>query len=363
MDLQSPEVRHPTDAPTHPNRAFLLTAPGTTAIAVVRLVGPLVGPFLRARFARPARLGRAVHADLRDGDRVVDDPVVALVRDDCADVSLHGGPWVVRSALDLMARAGFDVGPAPDDPLPPDAVDADADDPVGREVLQFLPLARTELGVRALLAQPAAWADMMRSGPTPAEAAAALADRAMDRLLRPAGVAIVGAANVGKSTLANQLFGRERSITADLPGTTRDWVGELADLDGVPILLVDTPGLRATDDPIEQAAVVRARPLVAAADVVVVVVDAARPLDAEQRGPLVSYPGAVVVANKTDRPAAWDAGARLGGREVVRVVATAGRGVDELRRAILRRIGCEAFEAVRPMCWTERQRRVLLAHR
>ena len=102
-----------------------------------------------------------------------------------------------------------------------------------------------------------------------ADLPAILADRSLWWLLHPPRVAIVGRPNVGKSTLANQLFARERSITADLPGTTRDWVGELADVNGLAVMLVDTPGLRDAADPIERAAIAGARGQIAAADLVV----------------------------------------------------------------------------------------------
>ncbi len=92
---------------------------------------------------------------------------------------------------------------------------------------------------------------------------------------------------------------------------------------------------------------------------VVVVIDAARPMDAEQRAAVDGHPAAVVAANKVDRPAAWDAGAELAGREVVRVVATAGEGVADLQSAILRRLGCADLDTAKPRCWTERQRGVL----
>ena len=370
----------PLDAPaaagpaSPSGRAVVLTPPGSAAIAVIRVVGPGVPAFLARHFTKKPHLGRAVHGDLREGDRVIDDPVVVLVRDDAADLNLHGGPWVLTATLDLLARNGFEVaaGPSADGPLPDEAVDpppagtgnvgdgtgatAAADDPIWREVLAYLPLARTELAVRALLAQPAAWAGLLATRPSAEQARRMLADRTMDRLLSPPRVAIVGPANVGKSTLANQLFGRERSITADLPGTTRDWVGEVADVGGVAVMLVDTPGLRPTDDPIERAAIERSRGQVESADVVAVVLDAARAMDAEQRAAVDEHPAAVVVANKVDRPAAWDAAAELAGREVVRVVATTGEGVADLQAAVLRRLGCADLDPAKPRCWTERQR-------
>ena len=114
-----------------------------------------------------------------------------------------------------------------------------------REMLAHLPLARTELGVRVLLAQTGRLGGLRRGAAAGSGRDAGrelLADRSLWWLLHPPRVAIVGAANAGKSTLANQLFAQERSITADLPGTTRDWVGEVADIDGLPVMLVDTPG-------------------------------------------------------------------------------------------------------------------------
>ena len=111
--------------------AILLTPPGSAAIAVVRLAGAGVPSFLRTHFSRPAVEGRCVHGDLKDGTRVVDDPVVVLHRGGAgADVNLHGGPWVVRSVLELARRAGFDVMERPELPLPNEAVDADTE--IGR---------------------------------------------------------------------------------------------------------------------------------------------------------------------------------------------------------------------------------------
>src|SRR5439155_5592202 len=98
-----------------------------------------------------------------------------------------------------------------------------------------------------------------------------LADRALTNLLSLPKVAIIGPANVGKSTLANQLFAQERSITADIPGTTRDWVGEIANIDGLAVQLYDTPGLREAADEIEAAAIERSRGVVDEADLLIVV--------------------------------------------------------------------------------------------
>src|SRR5256885_667781 len=92
------------------NRAILLTAPGTSALAVVRLIGPKVHQFLQQHFSRAVSPARAVHGTLKSGDAVIDDPVVVLAPDRTwADISLHGGPWVVRATLDLAERCGFEI--------------------------------------------------------------------------------------------------------------------------------------------------------------------------------------------------------------------------------------------------------------
>jgi tRNA modification GTPase len=337
------------------NLAILLTAPGSAAIAVVRIKGPLVSGFLRAHFSKPARIGRCVHGDLHDGGRVIDDVVVVLIDDTTADLNLHGGPWVVRSTLDLAARDGFVVQDSAKLPLPHEATDGQT--LLEQEVLSHLPLARTELGVRVLLAQVDAWTTLKSSSsPSREVIERILADRTLDSLLHPPRVAIIGPANVGKSTLANQLFARERSITADVPGTTRDWVGEIANVDGLPVMLLDTPGLRETENRIEYAAIERSREEIQRADLIVLVIDASRPLEGEQAALLDEYPNAIRVINKIDRPAGWNVAA-LGG---LPSIAITGEGIDALRRAVGRSFcGEEPMTVDRPRCWTERQRAIL----
>ena len=358
------------------NRAYLLTPPGPAAIAVVRLIGPAVQPFLAAHLSKSARQNRPTHANLYDGETILDDPVVVLLDNGhVADINLHGGPWVVRSVLDLARREGFSVvsdPPSPDSPVPLQA--ADGATVLEREVNAHLPLARTELAARVLLDQPVSWSALIdRVTPRPGEEAhlarwlqraeqikselhGILEDNSLHWLLHPPRVAIIGAPNVGKSTLANRLFAQERVITADLPGTTRDWVGEIANLDGLAVMLVDTPGIRKTDDAIEAQAIAASGEQIKSADLVIVVMDATRPLEGEQAAVLEAWPDALRVVNKTDLAPAFDLNLVHG----VRTIGTTGAGTDDLRREIRSRFGVTpGFDEKWPRWWTERQKKIL----
>ncbi|HEY8391496.1 MAG TPA: tRNA uridine-5-carboxymethylaminomethyl(34) synthesis GTPase MnmE [Capillibacterium sp.] len=131
----------------------------------------------------------------------------------------------------------------------------------------------------------------------------AQADRGI--LLRDAAsVVIVGRPNVGKSSLLNQLLGEERAIVTPIPGTTRDFVSEIIDLEGVPIRLIDTAGIRPIADPVEKAGVEKARELMGKADLIVLLFDAAMPLTQEDEE-LIAFlqdKKPLVVLNKTDLP-------------------------------------------------------------
>ena len=228
------------------NVAVLLTPAGSGAIAVVRLRGEGTGKFLAKYFSRAVMAGRCVHGTFRDGGEEIDDGLVVVgERGTWADLNLHGGRWIVEEILGLARREGFEIFHNAADLETGRLVDAAAgeegDEILQREMLASLPVARTERAIEELLAKPGLWKAAREKG---MDATAMLADESLWWMLNLPQVAIVGEPNVGKSTLANRLFGQERSITADVAGTTRDWVGEMANIDGLAVELVDTPGVR-----------------------------------------------------------------------------------------------------------------------
>ncbi len=115
-------------------------------------------------------------------------------------------------------------------------------------------------------------------------------------------LAIVGRPNAGKSSLFNRLVERDRAIVTATPGTTRDLVTERISLDGIPLELVDTAGLRETFEEVEQLGIARSREALADAAIVVIVLDATQPLNQEERGLLAAVHGraALVAINKSD---------------------------------------------------------------
>ena len=155
------------------------------------------------------------------------------------------------------------------------------------------------------------------------------------RLVDPPTVVLSGGPNVGKSSLLNALLGFGRAIVWDQPGTTRDVVTGRTALEGWPVRLADTAGLRATDDEIETVGVEYARRERDAADLVVLVVDRSHPLDDQARQLVHEWPDAVVVANKCDLDDATDGVLPDG---ALMVSALTGEGLDELAGAIVARL-------------------------
>lgn len=149
-------------------------------------------------------------------------------------------------------------------------------------------------------------------------------------------VVLVGAPNVGKSSLLNALLGSDRAIVTDIPGTTRDLIEADLVLDGMPVRLVDTAGLRISDDPVEAAGIARTQERRAQADLEIVVRSAEEPW-MEEEGATDSAPKSLSVFNKSDLVAPdipRDA-------DAVYVSALTGDGLDTLRQRIARAVGRE----------------------
>ncbi len=297
------------------------------AIAVIRISGPRAGAALTAlgiKIPEPRKAGLARIRDPRSGE-IIDEALVlwfpgphSETGEDVAELQAHGGHAVIAAILEALAqidglrlaepgeftRRGFENGK-----LDLTAVEGLAD-LVGAETegqrRQAFRQMKGLLGNRAetwrqrligALALVEARIDFSDEADVPedlvapalviarelkGEIAAALADgRRGERLREGLVVAIAGPPNAGKSTLLNRIARREAAIVSPHAGTTRDVIEVHLDLGGLPVTLLDTAGIRETDDPVELEGVRRARDRAASADLVLWVVDASA-----ERGPL-----------------------------------------------------------------------------
>src|SRR6185369_1527843 len=149
-------------------------------------------------------------------------------------------------------------------------------------------------------------------------------------------LALIGRPNVGKSSLFNALLGRDRAIVTHLPGTTRDTLNELFVINGIPIDLIDTAGIRETEDIVEKIGVDRTRTAIIEADMIIAVVESTSALPPEEIELFNQFPIGLYAINKCDLSDGLSETAtrRLSDESpVIKVSAITGQGIEELKRA------------------------------
>jgi tRNA modification GTPase len=348
-----------------------------SAIAIVRVSGPGAGTVLAALAGRMPLPRMATRALLRGaGQQPIDDAVVlwfpgpaSATGEDVAEFHIHGGRAVLAAMFAALAgfenvraaepgeftRRGFENGKLDLTEAEglDDLIHADTD----RQRRQALRQLKGLLGDKARVwrtqiieasALIEAGIDFSDEGDVPAEliapalakiktllgeieevlAAQGQSERLRDGLV----VAIAGPPNVGKSTLMNQLARREVAIVSPHAGTTRDIIEVQLDLDGYPVTVIDTAGIRETDDPVEQEGVRRARARAAEADLVLWLADAP--------GETIQRDGASpvwVIRNKIDLDAVGQPDSPKLGQPGAgfRISASRGDGLAELISALV----------------------------
>jgi tRNA modification GTPase len=338
--------------------AAVATPPGRGGVAVVRVSGPGAFAVARALTRAEPEPGRiAVRRLLSPVDGATIDRAVVLAfrapasytGEDVVEFQCHGGSVTPRRTLDACFAAGarlarrgefteraflngrMDLSAAESVIELVDAqTDRAADDALARQQGDRTRAYRALYERAVALSAALEHALDVDDGDLPADFAAAQAaavrslaadvERAgasarAGRLLRTGAlVVLAGAPNAGKSSLLNALLGTERAIVSDTPGTTRDTIEETLDVDGWPVRLVDTAGLRAADDRIEAEGVRRAEVLITSADVVLA-------LDCE-------VPGALRLHAKCD----------LSRGEGLNVSSRTGEGLEALKAALAARL-------------------------
>ncbi len=378
--------------PTADTIAAVATAYGRAGIGVVRISGPATQQLSVALIGKVPAERRATLSAFRDAGGEVIDRGIALyfpaprsyTGEDVLEIQAHGGVALLRMLLRRCVELGARVAEPGEftkraflnDKIDlaqaesvADLIDASSADAVrsaqrslGGDFSRRIAAIRDQLiEVRALfeavLDFPEEEVELIdRYGVQEKlvslrDAISTLSESATQGNLLREGVQVVltGAPNVGKSSLMNRLAEEEVAIVTELPGTTRDVLRRELVVSGLPVHVIDTAGLRDSDDPVERIGVERSLRQIGQADIVLEVREAINP-DSASRGevPLQLGEGAykIIVINKIDLIGAIPKTAVAEGCETVWLSAKTGAGLDHLRQALLRAGGREATDEV-----------------
>ena len=382
--------------------AAIATPLGEGGLAIIRISGPealaIADRCFEPRSANAPRPSAAASHTLHFGhvthrDRAVDEVLLGVMRaprtftrEDVVEISCHGGLLAAKMVLDAVLHCGARL--AEPGEFTRRAFLNGRIDLAQAEAVADVIHSRTELALRAAneqlagklskqinalreqlmqtLAHVEAHIDFPEEDIAPDTRVELMARlemgiSVMDRLLATADegrilrrgirAAIIGRPNAGKSSLLNQLLGQDRAIVSPIPGTTRDTIEETANLRGVPVIFIDTAGLREGGDEIEVEGIRRSRQSLERAELILHVVDASQPLSEADRSYLVEFAGKkrLVVFNKIDLPTRLQlgqtAGNGLGNAELgaalespssrtVRVSCLTGDGIETLKDSI-----------------------------
>ncbi len=369
---------------------YALATPVGGAIAVVRLSGTGAKKLLYTVFTgRGAPREMAYGRIVNEAGEPLDQAMAAFfpaprsyTGEDMAELYLHGGQTTVRRVLALLGRHARGARPGEfteraflngkldlaQAEAVMDLINAGAERSANSALAQLtgrlserIAALEAQLldalsGLEAAIDYPEELEDDVTSAlpgvlaAAEAELAALIGAGLSGRVLREgARVALIGRPNAGKSSLLNALAGAERAIVTQFAGTTRDVLEEAVSMDGIPVTLFDTAGIRAADDPVERIGVERARRAAERADLLLLCFDAAAPLSEEDEALLAETAGRsrLAVCCKGDLPALWEAEALSPyGIEALAVSAETGEGLAALRRAIAASIAPAAESAL-----------------
>ncbi|HAS82458.1 MAG TPA: tRNA uridine-5-carboxymethylaminomethyl(34) synthesis GTPase MnmE [Verrucomicrobia bacterium] len=374
----------------HETIAAIATAPGEAGIAIVRISGPQALPIadrvFRCREPLPSArsAGSFVYGHVHtEGD--IDEAILLIyrapasyTRDDVVEIQCHGGQASVKRVLRTVLAAG--AIPAAPGEFTRRAFLSGRIDLLQAEAIMDLIAARSERAAASAIEQlegvlsvnvnliydqlvvlgadleacldfdegelPEYTLTQLRQQLTASrESLRALASGWNEgHLLRDGAlVVIIGKPNVGKSTLMNRLLGRERAIVTATPGTTRDTLEETFVLNGIPLRLVDTAGLREADCAIEQEGIRRARELLKKADLTLLMMDGTRILDDEDKALLehINPSRTVLVINKIDKGQKLSESSFTPLRTVACALHT-GVGIEHLKHAMSERLDIQS---------------------
>jgi tRNA modification GTPase len=385
--------------------AAIATAPGRGGIGIVRVSGPSLGPFVYALLGRTLEPRHASFGPFPDAEGTAIDQGIAIffsapnsyTGEDVLELQGHGGPAVMQALLKrcLSAGATFGLRMATPGEFTLRAFLNDKIDLAQAEAVADLIDASSEAAARAAMASyqgefsrkidlltsqivelrtlveatldfPEEEIEFLekfqarsRLARIQKELSDVLAQSQQGMVLREGlHVVLAGEPNVGKSSLLNALAGQDLAIVTDIAGTTRDKVSEVIYLDGVPITIIDTAGLRDTDDTIESLGIARSWDEIKRADVVLHLRDIKQP-DSPLDEKISSYRAAnsamLHVFNKCDLVDVGYRQALSDDRDALFISAKTGDGLQTLRTRLLEIAG---WQPGQESPWLARQRHI-----
>jgi tRNA modification GTPase len=314
--------------------AALISPPGKGALAVLHVSGEGAVALVTQLLGRAPGTEPALGV-LRDGgerlDEVMARRVAGFSGEETVEITCHGGPAVVERILRALEAAGASREDAA--ALLERGVETGQLDRIRAEAWGLLPRAATELAARVLRDQAeGALSQALGKLETVRDAERLLSTAPLGlALASPRRVVLVGSPNVGKSTLFNALVREDRALVSPTPGTTRDPVRETIAIEQVPVVLVDTAGVEAPRDLLEQRSIERTQSSLREADVILFLFDA----EAGAQGPelrlleTLSSRRVILLVNKVD------VGKKKPLLEALPISAKTGQGLDAVRRKIL----------------------------
>jgi tRNA modification GTPase len=352
------------------------TAPGRGGIGIIRVSGPGVKEISRQILGEIPEPRLATYSDFSDDEDVIDQGIAlyfnspgSFTGEDVLELQAHGGPVVLEMLLNRVISLGARIA-APgefsqraylNDKMDLAQAEAIADlinsstEAAARGAVRSLQgefstrinhlvakVIELRVFVEASIDFPEEEIDFLSDERIEVQLAEVHQelDKVLDEtshgalLVEGASVVLMGKPNAGKSSLMNLLTGRETSIVTDIPGTTRDVVNETLQLDGIPLQLVDTAGIRESLDEIEAEGVKRALAAGEEADLVIAVVDASEPDAMKQAESLLEDRRTVVVFNKIDIVA--DTDLLIDG---IQMSAKTGLGLQSLKDQLKKTLG------------------------
>jgi tRNA modification GTPase len=365
--------------------AAIATAPGRAAIGIVRLSGSSLPALIEALIGRTPPGRRAVLCEFHDDKGMAIDRGIAIyfpaphsyTGEDVLELHGHGGPVVLRlllrRCLELGARVAqpgeftqraflndridlaqaegvIDLIDAATEQAARCAVRSLSGEFSSQIQLVMVDLVDLRTLVEANLDFPEEDVDTVagidihaRLRAVSRKIEAVLEASRQGSLLREGmDVVLAGQPNVGKSSLLNRLAGEDLAIVTEVPGTTRDVIRQVIDLDGIPVRILDTAGLRTPADVVESVGIARTWEAIARADLVVLMIDAQRGETKEDAAILGRLPAelpCIKVMNKVDLVPETPHIERAGDATKVWVSAKTGAGIDLLRRVLLEAAG------------------------